>query len=214
MTLEFFCLHTIHTLPGSCRALPWERLILLASYKEPSITHAAIALAAISRAQALQPDSPRSENFSALACMDMEQYGFALSQYSKAMGHLRTHIATLADNAIDSDIEVVLLLTLLFFCFNILQQDDAVAVSHLVMGLRILRSNLSAGSPESDERNGEQVIPVRVRPKSGIDVLAQIFVRLDSDSFLATPDDEYLRPVCNEPIPKSFSSLDEALVRI
>lgn len=215
MTLDFFRLHTIYDLPGASRALCWERLILLATDKEPSITHAAIALAAMNRAQAsLPPSTVMSESATALACLDMKQHSFALAQYSKAMVHLHTYIAALPDKATDEGIETVLLLTLLFFCFNILQQDDAGAISHVAMGLRILRANLPADDQyQSKTSIGEKVIPVKLRPRTGLDVLAHVFVRLDGDSTLATPDDQFLRAVCSEPIPRSFSSLDEAMVR-
>lgn len=51
------------------------------------------------------------------------------------------------------------------------------------------------------------------RPKTRLEILAHGFVRLDSDACLATSGDEYLRPICYDPMPRSFMTLDEAMVR-
>lgn len=207
---DFFRLQTVKQLPGSSWTLSWERLALQMGHHEPAVTHAAIALGSIHRALTF-------ESFKGLAGIDPEQHQFALSQYNKAMGYIRNYIETLDASCSDSDVEVVLLVSLLFFCFEVLHSEDARATMHLRTGLRILYERIRGSHPSPTHYgDGEmkRTVIMKVAPKSNMDVILQTFVRLDGDLTIVGEDEPYLFPVCVEKMPTSFYSLDEAMVHL
>ncbi|KAK4501511.1 hypothetical protein PRZ48_007320 [Zasmidium cellare] len=208
---DFFRRHTVKILPGSSWNLSWERLALQAGDHEPSVTHAAIALGSIHRAMGSDEG----------AMIDPNQYDLALLQYSKAMRRLQTYLKTCGDNWSDASVEVVLLTSLLFFCFELLHNESALATVHLRNGLRILyertqkRDRLST-SKATVSTQGQMRRTVRMQgtPRSNMDVLMQAFVRLGGDLTTSGEEGPYLSPLYDEKIPSSFLSIDEAMVSL
>lgn len=207
---DFFRLQTVRQLPGSSWTLSWERLALQMGHHEPAVTHAAIALGSIHRALTF-------EAYKGPAGIDAEQHQFALSQYNKAMGYIRNYIETLDETCSDSDVEVVLLVSLLFFCFEVLHSEDARATMHLRTGLRILYERIRGSNPPAtqyDDGETKRTVIMKVTPRSNMDVILQTFVRLDGDLTIVGDDEPYLFPVCKESMPTSFYNLDQAMVHL
>lgn len=207
---DFFRLQTVKQLPGSSWTLSWERLALQMGHHEPAVTHAAIALGSIHRALTF-------DAFRGPAGIDKEQHGFALCQYNKAMSYIRGYIENLGTGCSDNDVEVVLLVSLLFFCFEVLHSEDARATIHLRTGLRILYERIRDKSPPATPwGDGElkRTVMMKPMPQSNMDVILQTFVRLDGDLTIVGEDEPYLFPVCQERLPSAFYSLDEAMVHL
>ncbi|EME45301.1 hypothetical protein DOTSEDRAFT_71113 [Dothistroma septosporum NZE10] len=207
---DFFRLQTVKQLPGSSWTLSWERLALQMGHHEPAVTHAAIALGAIHRALTFEAvQGPTG--------IDQEQHSFALRQYNKAMSYVRTYIEKLGTGCSDNDVEVVLLVSLLFFCFEVLHSEDARATMHLRTGLRILYERIRSSHPPAmiwGDGVLKRTVMMKAMPKSHMDVILQTFVRLDGDLTIAGEEEPYLFPVCQERMPSSFYSLDEAMVHL
>ncbi|PIA94923.1 hypothetical protein CB0940_08096 [Cercospora beticola] len=223
---DFFRTKTIHQLPGSSWTMNWERLALQAGHYEPAITHAAIALGSIHRAvSAASPgsSSPPTGSPGAMTdhVVDRDQRFFALCQYNKALGLIRRYIEALGNGGTNRDVEVVLLVSLLFFCFEILVNEDDRATLHLRTGLRILYEKVRKldeyRSPAREvdvEGQEKRVVRIQTRPRTNLDVLLQTFVRLDGDLTIVGDEEPYLFPVCHEKIPSSFFCLEEAMVHL
>ncbi|KAF2215340.1 hypothetical protein CERZMDRAFT_94755 [Cercospora zeae-maydis SCOH1-5] len=222
---DFFRTKTIHQLPGSSCTMNWERLALQAGHYEPAITHAAIALASIHRAvsAASSPSPPTASppSSSSTDVVDRDQHFFALCQYHKALGMIRRYIETLDHGAPNRNVEVVLLVSLLFFCFEILVNEDDRALLHLRTGLRILYEKVRnldeyrSSAREIDvEGQEKRVVRIQSRPRTNLDVLLQTFIRLDGDLTVVGDEEPYLFPVCHERIPHSFFCLEEAMVHL
>ncbi|KAM3416866.1 hypothetical protein BST61_g8455 [Cercospora zeina] len=228
---DFFRTKTIHQLPGSSWTMNWERLALQAGHYEPAITHAAIALGSIHRAvsaaaAAASPGSsptgsPGSSSTTTTDAVDRDQRFFALCQYNKALGLIRQYIGTLDNGGTNRDVEVVLLVSLLFFCFEILVNEDDRATLHLRTGLRILYEKVrkldeyrSSAREVDVEGQEKRVVRIQTRPRTNLDVLLQTFIRLDGDLTVVGDEEPYLFPVCHERIPHSFFCLEEAMVHL
>ncbi|KAF2170857.1 hypothetical protein M409DRAFT_63897 [Zasmidium cellare ATCC 36951] len=208
---DFFRRHTFKILPGSSWNLSWERLALQAGDHEPSVTHAAIALGSIHRAMGSDEG----------AMIDSNQYDLALLQYSKAMRRLQTYLKTSGDNWSDASVEVVLLTSLLFFCFELLHNESALATVHLRNGLRILyertqkREQLSTSkSLAGTQGRMRRSVRMQATPRSNMDVLMQAFVRLGGDLTTSGEEGPYLSPIYDEKVPSTFLSIDEAMVSL
>lgn len=207
---DFFRLQTVKQLPGSSWTLSWEKLALQMGHHEPAVTHAAIALGSIHRALTF-------ESFKGPAGIDPEQHQFALSQYNKSMGYIRQYIESLDESCSDSDVEVVLIVSLLFFCFEVLHSEDARATMHLRTGLRILYERIRGSHPQSalfGDGETKRTVIMKVTPRSNMDVILQTFIRLDGDLTIVGEDEPYLFPVCRDKLPTSFYNLDEAMVHL
>lgn len=207
---DFFRLSTVKSLPGCAWSLSWNKIALQMGHHEPAVTHAAIALGSIHRALTF-------ESFRGPAGIDAGHHQFALNQYNKAMGYLRKYIEALEQGASDSDVEVVLLVSLLFFCFEVLHNEDARATMHLRTGLRILYERVKRNNPPAPtDENGDmkRIVTMHVTPKTNMDIILQTFVRLDGDLTIVGEDEPYLFPVCYEPLPTCFYTLEEALVHL
>ncbi|EME84421.1 uncharacterized protein MYCFIDRAFT_214731 [Pseudocercospora fijiensis CIRAD86] len=211
---DFFRSHTVHQLPGSSWTLSWDRLALQVGHHEPAITHATVALGSIHRAITYSSTT-------GAVSVDPDQHLFALNQYNKAMSYIRRYIEGISDKCTDWDVEVVLLVSLLFFCFEIMHSEDARATMHLRTGLRILYERLRRmDAYKAPQRmidiDGEEkrVVRLQSRPRNNMDLLLQTFVRLDGDLTIIGDEEPYLMPMCHEHLPTSFSSLEEALVHL
>lgn len=208
---DFFRRHTVKILPGSSWNLSWERLALQAGDHEPSVTQAAMALGSIHRAMG-SDDGPS---------INPIQYDLALRQYSKAMRRLHSYLWTCGNNWSDSNVEVILLTSLLFFCFELLHNESALASVHLRNGLRILyeRTQKSQQQAAGREITGtkskrRRTVHMQSTPKTNMDILMQAFVRLGGDLTTSGDEGPYLSPIYDEQIPSTFLSIDEAMVSL
>nr|POE54886.1 hypothetical protein CFP56_64559 [Quercus suber] len=203
--IDFFRRHTASQLPGYSWELAWERLVLQSGFTNPAILHAAIAVGSLHQARnGEQRMSLRTE-------IDALRHGFAIAQYNKAMAHVRTIINDLASGeSSDAKIQVVLVVCLLFVCFELLQGGGGEASLHLRIGMRILYDRVARGPVVTEQRH----VTLRHAPRSETDVLLLNFARLDADLTLCGERTPFLQPVCGLDLPISFSSLVEAQVHL
>lgn len=206
---DYFRKYTLHQLPGSSRVLSWELLTLPTSQYEPAVAHAMIALASMHRS--LDSSQSHREGYTA-ALFDSTQHHLAVEQYTRALKCLQDFMR-LETATSNSGMEVIILLSLLFFCFEIFQGEDAIAQAHFRTGTRLLLDRLNREQTPGYPKNGRQVV-LRSRPLEKIELLAQTFVRLDSDLALVRESGFTLRPICLQSLPKCFVSVDEALVHL
>jgi hypothetical protein len=186
---DFFRLETIKQLPGGSSDLLWERLALYMSVKESAVAHAVVALASLHRSLARGGSGvPEST-----------QYELALQYCNKAMSSMRGIIAVPSSTTrTDCDVEILLILTLLLFSFEVLHGQWNRAALHLRSGLRVVYDNIRC-QPDQLQRQGLREDParhsvlLRVTPCSNIDIMLRAFVRLDGDS-ISGSEDGYVFP--------------------
>ena len=184
---DFFRLETIKHLPGGSSDLLWERLALCMSANEPAVAHAVVALASLHRSLACSGSSD----------LDSTQYQLALQYCNKAMSNMRGMIAVPSTtNPPDCDIEILLILTLLLFSFEVLHGHWDRAALHLRSGLRVVYDNIRCQSHQLQPQDlredpARHLVLLRVTPCSNIDIMLRAFVRLDGDS-ISGCDDGYV----------------------
>ncbi|KAF2163044.1 hypothetical protein M409DRAFT_57722 [Zasmidium cellare ATCC 36951] len=208
LAFDFFRLYTTHQLPGCSKwSHSWDKLVLENALREPAIRHAVVALASLHRAITIrQTGSSR---------VDLDQHELALAQYNKSITYIKTYIGALDSCSTYSqdNIEVILIVSLLFFCFELLYCNDAKAGNHLYTGLRILHERMQDSS-KGDSLSHDIVVPVT--PRDNIGILVRAFIELDYDGTVESPDMDqpYLTPLCLEEMPSAFASIDEAMVHL
>lgn len=181
---DFFRLQTIKQLPGGSSDLLWERLALCMSAQEPAVAHAVVALASLHRSFTQDGSS----------VLDSAQYQLALQYCNKAMSSTRSIIGvpSIATHP-DCDVEILLILTLLLFSFEVLHGHWDRATLHLRTGLRIVYNNIRY-RPDQLQNQGlrddpsRHAVLLRVTPCSNIDIMLRAFVRLDGDSISGSED--------------------------
>ncbi|KAF2159553.1 hypothetical protein M409DRAFT_70985 [Zasmidium cellare ATCC 36951] len=204
---DYFRMQTVHQLPGNAWLLSWERLSITASLTEPAILHAIIALGSLHQAYGIFSPSHYIKGSS----VDHSLHDFAINQCNKAMVLASSHIGNLSSTSSDAEVQVVMLMSLLMFCFEVWCGQDLRASFHLRTGLRILYDRVKLpGDTSSAEK--KRLVEVKVNPQSDMDILLQTFVRLDMDLTIQGRTDPFLYPVIKEDIPSVFSSLQDAMV--
>lgn len=199
--LDYFRYHGIHYLPGSDWLLSYSRIVLPLCQTEPAVAHAAVALGSLQRSFMTHDDG------------GAEHFRQALTQYNRSISSVQAYINTICKKrGCSNAAEMILVVTLLLFSFDILQGQDAAAAMHLRSGLKILFEQVKERAPPCHLPKDERIVALRVQPKSRVDILTQTFVRLDADLALIGGEDPYLFPICNQPMPLTFSSLEEAMV--
>ncbi|WPG99616.1 Hypothetical protein R9X50_00243400 [Acrodontium crateriforme] len=220
---EYFKWQTAHQLPGSSWAPSWEKLALQVGEREHAVMHAMIAVGAMHQWSSAAFEMRNNPSLASIQSRPVNtcQHEFAISQYNKSMEYMQTHIKAIARGGPDSNVEIVLLVCLLFVCFEILQDSESSAVLHLRTGLRILYDCVSRSEPKTFFENdpnldGEIRRPVLLKatPQSMMDILLHTFVQLDSDLTLFGMQEPYLHPTCGTGVPYSFLSIEEARLHL
>lgn len=121
---QFFLTNTAAELTGYFSQSFWEYFIPQASVAEPSLKHSIIAIGSL------------HESFSQHKTIWDKGVTpeFAITQYSKAMGHLRKSLAAGKEEHITALISCIL-----FVCFDSLRGHLESAMVHLQSGLKVLR---------------------------------------------------------------------------
>lgn len=104
---QFFCTKTTRQLSGLFGCTFWSQEVLQACVSQPAVWHAAVAVASLQQ--------ERSATISKVAEEDEPLSDFTLSQYVKAMQHLRG----LYSEGRKPAAEVVLLCCIFFICFEV-----------------------------------------------------------------------------------------------
>lgn len=137
-------------------------MVPLATYHEPSLKHAVIALASLHERFEKGDRSILKSN------KDILEGGFALQQYNKAIQHL---IKQPEKPSFDTS----LVACVLFACFESLRGHHGSALSHIRSGVQILtQANEIDGDNEAGQSHGTDRLCV---PRDTLDV---IFARLDA----------------------------------
>ena len=133
---QYFVNRTAVELSGFYSSSFWERLILQASTIEPALRHAVIGIGALHE---------QYMNETLKYDIDGQSPAFAVSQYTKAIGHLRKSLA----NGTQAPL-TALMSCILFVCFDSLRGCFASAMVHLYSGLKILRDLRFDSSADTD----------------------------------------------------------------
>lgn len=170
-SFDFFRSRTSPGISGYFESSLWTRLILQASHSEPAVRYAVTALGALHEKISLgrlikHPDVDGTN-------IDTD---YPLRQYTKALGCLRNLLSTNGEQSL----ELALICSLIYICFEILQKNYILALTHLQNSLRVLCWQ-SRGTPSSTAATVTIPLPSS-RP---IDHdLTQAFVRLDVQASL------------------------------
>ena len=184
---DFFRLKTIKQLPGGSSDLLWERLALCVSTREPGVAHAVVALASLHRS--FTHRAPNS--------VDTTQYQLALHYCNKAMSSMRSIIGDTSIKVCpDLNVEILLILTLLLFSFEVLHGHWDRAALHMRTGLQIVYNSIHRQPYQHEGLRHDptrHVVLLRVTPCNDLDILLRAFVRLDGDS-ISGSEDGYVFP--------------------
>ncbi|KAL8869104.1 MAG: hypothetical protein Q9174_004521, partial [Haloplaca sp. 1 TL-2023] len=197
-SFDFFTANTARDLAGYFPSEFLEKLVPLATFHQPSLKHAAIALASLhERFQEGDQSILRSN-------ADIVEGGFALQQYNLAIQHL-------IKGAKAPTLDTSLVACVLFACFESLRGHHGSALSHIRSGVRILTQLYEQ---QGDSSNGHSISALCVSRES-LDV---VFARLNNQEvqLLGTrpmelpPARENSQPGFGSEIPTEFKSLEEA----
>ncbi|KAI1346273.1 hypothetical protein F5Y01DRAFT_308427 [Xylaria sp. FL0043] len=179
----------------------WERLILQAAYHEPAVRHAIVAIG--SRHELAVQQAAKIDAIGA----------FSLGQYNIAIKHLLNPATDKGQRSVD----IYLILSILFACFENIQGDHALAITHIQSGVKLLREMVY------DQSTGvlhHQLFGATNRTNSyaSFEDYAKIFAFQDSQASRMIGD--YQRPFIESSpsyadqiygdSPLSFSSINEA----
>ncbi|KAL8690533.1 MAG: hypothetical protein Q9224_004384 [Gallowayella concinna] len=200
-SFSFFKDRTLVEISGYFPSDFWERLVPLASFHEPALKHAVIALASLHERYEKGDRSVLKSN------KDIAEGGFALQQYNKAIRCLIKPSGSVSKPALDTS----LVACVLFACFESLRGHHGSALSHIHSGTQIL-TQLNEQEGDSDHVVGTQRLCV---PLETLDV---VFTRLDHQEVQLLGTRPMLlprvrpnaHPGFHPHVPASFSSLEEA----
>jgi hypothetical protein len=131
--LEWFRCRTAIKLPATFRSSFWSKLLMQASFSEPAVLHAVLALSSIHKRKTVDTDGQRQ-----ITASPDRQEQFALRNYVKsinALSHLQPHCSV---NDIGS-FRVALITCVVFVCMELLRGHFQTAQVHLRNGISILR---------------------------------------------------------------------------
>jgi hypothetical protein len=147
--LYWFQHYTANKLPGLFPSSFWTSLLPQASYSEPAILYAVLALTSAHKYR--QPE------VTFLSQLSTEEQ-FTLKSYNKAIRYLTPHF--LVKNT--ASLRIALITCVLFVCLEIVQEHYATAMSHLSNGLRLFdqykRSLGVTGTEASYDQNLDSLI--------------------------------------------------------
>ncbi|KAI0428932.1 hypothetical protein F5Y09DRAFT_357297 [Xylaria sp. FL1042] len=200
-SFSFFVQRTCSQLAGFFGSDFWERLILQAAYHEPAVRHAIVAIG--SRHELAKQ---QTEKIDAVEV-------FALGQYNLAIKNLLNPTASKDQRSTD----IYLILSILFACFENIQGNHALAITHIQSGVKLLRETVY------DKDTGalhHQLFGATNRTNSyaSLEAYAKIFAFQDSQASMIIGDYQRLfletSPLYADQVygdsPLSFSSINEA----
>ncbi|KAJ8129784.1 hypothetical protein O1611_g3846 [Lasiodiplodia mahajangana] len=200
-SFSFFVQRTCSQLAGFFGSNFWERITLQAAYHEPAVRHAIVAIGS------------RHE-------LAMQQTGeiatvgiFALEQYNLSIRHLLDPSLSRGQRGID----IYLILSILFACFENIQGNHALSIAHIQSGVKLLRETVY-DRDTGVLRHQQFGSPSRINSYASLETYAKIFALLDSQASRIIGD--YQRPFFAASssyaaqiygdAPISFSSINEA----
>lgn len=170
---DFFRNHAANSLAGHFSSTVFEYLVLQVTHQQPVVLHAAVAVGSMYRARLI------ATQLSFATIHDCPFYSSALKQYNKAIAKLSCYIGGSQDGNPTERLIVVLMTCLLFVCFEMLHGDQAVVLAHLVRGLKILFERTKIRDSACTTK---RILRIGSSDQDTVDVVSQVFVRLDADS--------------------------------
>lgn len=184
---DFFRVKTAPSLAGHFSANVWEQLVLQLSQRHQLIFQASVAVGALGYFRSSGPGCLASSKTA------KSHYDVALTNYGKAISGLRSYIEK-ASGETDEEVTLVVLIScLLFICFEMLQGDQTLVISHLVKGLKVLFAQYK---PTTCVSAAMRPVVLGNDFPSTMDSLVDIFVRLDADSTMFGRRSTYLCTTC------------------
>lgn len=150
---QYFVSNTATELSGYFDSSFWEHLILQASVTEPSLRYAIVGLSTLH-----EHFSDRRLDLATKCDVARSGFGFATSQYSKAISHLRRSLAAGNQKPLTS-----LMSCILFVCFDSLRGHFSSAIMHLQSGLRILHNSRLPNNSQDEDLIEEHIAPMFMR---------------------------------------------------
>ncbi|KAL3420045.1 C6 zinc finger domain-containing protein [Phlyctema vagabunda] len=181
----------------------WERILLQAALREPSIRHAILALGSL---------HAKSEQGNGLTVQSHTRGwtdDFALENYSHAINILVGPLSRGGQQAID----VCLICSVLFACIETMQSSYGSAITHVQSGMKVLSE---VEYNKETHRHQHDVLGTSEIPYASIGMLEEMFVRLDLQATQMVSGQKrelYDSTTKNEQkreIPAMFSSLSKA----
>ncbi len=177
MALDYFRERAAAKLPGVFNSEFWDSIIFQASFAEPAVLHAVIALGAMHRHKwslgaSLEKDGPMRSN-----------EPLALQHYNKAIGYLLRH----GESRDQRSLRPVLVSCVVFICIELLRGRFETARAHLRGGLKLLNETQSHPEWTSlGDQNGSVDGTTAVPPQhaSVDDLLVDTLIRLNVQSGL------------------------------
>ncbi|KAH8721747.1 hypothetical protein BGZ61DRAFT_571860 [Ilyonectria robusta] len=126
---EWFTLISAKKLRGLFGSAFWDTLVLQASFNEPAVLHAVLALGSVQRQEMVEARDATS----GLRIPDGEEQ-FMLRQYSKAISHLVPE----SQAKVQPSVDAVLLTCLLFIFLEFIRGHYKTAQTHLRNGLKLI----------------------------------------------------------------------------
>ncbi|KAF7557122.1 hypothetical protein G7Z17_g930 [Cylindrodendrum hubeiense] len=195
---EWFTLISAKKLRGIFSSAFWDKLVFQASFDEPAVLHAVLAIGSIQRQEMAET---RDVTYGFMVPNDDEQ--FMLRHYSKAIGHLVAQSQVKDQPSVDA----VLLTCLLFIFLEFLRGHYKNAQTHLGNGLKLIRQ---AGCSLS--KSGKSNITLSPRHRIDRDIL-ETFSRVQVQVGLLRPLDQYFESDLvfeAEPVTGTFKSIEQA----
>ncbi|KAJ5090494.1 hypothetical protein N7532_009178 [Penicillium argentinense] len=195
-SFDWFMRKTSTKFAGLFTSQFWEMLIFQASAQEPAVRHAVVALSAAHRA-----DLARALPAMYTAGAGMEEI-FILSQYNKAIRHLRLVKAATSSKAI----RVALITCMLFVTLEYLRGQYQMGSAHLRYGIQLLSSISSPQSAVDSDVLGSMTPKVLSAAEDSVhDALIESYTRLTIQSAMFGHVPAHL---CMVRDPKIYSLLD------
>ncbi|KAE8448182.1 hypothetical protein EG329_009786 [Mollisiaceae sp. DMI_Dod_QoI] len=191
---QYFVTTTAEELSGFFTGSFWEHLVLQASAAEPSLRHAVVAIGSLHEEFSHNRLSYDVET-------ESKGQAFAMSQYTKAIGHLRRSLLDGKQAPLTA-----LMSCILFACFDSVRGHFDHAMIHLHSGLKIL-GDYKARSPEDSHLVETSITPLFMR------LSIQAILYIDTRS---TPERRALvnalAEICasETDVPEVFATLEEA----
>ncbi|KAF7559870.1 hypothetical protein G7046_g4293 [Stylonectria norvegica] len=196
---EWFQRRTATKLPGSYVSGFWDTLIFQASFSEPAVLHAVLALASVHKSNIVNADEGRTSD----SFLNAER--FTLQHYVKAISHLHPHF-TVRDKA---SIRVALITCVVFICLELLRGHIATAQGHLENGLDILAETHMF--PSEDDGVGE--LCPKTHYITADNWIAEIFTRLHLQFELFRYNYEHSRRIIevagSDTMPPAFETISD-----
>ncbi|KAF7948837.1 hypothetical protein EAE96_008020 [Botrytis aclada] len=150
---QYFVSNTATELSGYFDPSFWNHLILQASCVDPSLRHAIIGLGALH-----EDFSNRRLDLATKCDAARSGFGFATSQYTKAISHLRRSLAAGKQKPLTA-----LMSCALFVCFDSLRGHFSSAGMHLQSGLKILQNSRLRNNSQDEDLIEENIVPMFMR---------------------------------------------------